>query len=613
MWFKDNAKWVIVFFGVLIIFGLIMMDRAGSMSNLGHESEVAKVDGESIDIETFQRDMQNYLRSEEARTGKAPEGLQQAQMREGLLQYKIQSLLLGKLYAKYRLYSSVEEMQDFLKKNPNQVAGAINQYEGPNAIPVFLRDSILDTTRYIAWLSQDSVYDRPALRVLEDQLRNVIVPQGQLQLMLSSQWHRTRLEESYATEVRETSAKLVYYQVPFDSIAVDKSKFKEADLKRYYEAHPDSFYFKDVAARMTYVRLPVQPSRHDTDLMLDFAKELKSRALAGEKFDEMAKAYSNDPGSAEQGGHLGGFQPKTSWVPAFGDAGFALDSGEISEPVLTQFGVHLIQSHGKKTEDSLLKADLSHILLKITAGIETTDSLLDLAAKIKEKAAAQNSLQAAAESYGLAVDTTPVFEKGNLSPLGPTYVPGLNSFAFSPYEKDAYSEPLQSDEGVYVFSRYQTFAKGRDFNRAQETIQDLLIQEEKRELAQKALETQLSAIQNQPDTALAPTLGKAMLDSSALVSAENWVPGFGYRAPALFTAIHQEKGKWGPVLTSDMAALVAKVVEKKVPTPQELNIKTTEARTSPDDQMVNTLLQQFLTELPKTAKVVNKLDQVYRN
>jgi peptidyl-prolyl cis-trans isomerase D len=613
MWMKDNAKWFIIVIAILILVGLVMMDRAGSIGNLSRDHEVAKVGGEIIDFESFQRDLQNYLRNEEAKTGKSPDGLQQAQMREGLLQYKIQSYLLGKAFEKYRLYATVEEMQEFLRRNPGQIAGQIQQYEGPQAVPYFLRDSVLDSTRYFAWLSQDSIYDRPAIRMLEEQLKSVIIPQGQLQAVLKGLVHRTTLEETYAAQIRESSARLKFYQVPFDSIKVDPLQFSEADMKKYFEAHPDSFYFRDIATQLKYVRLPVTPSRHDTDLMVDFAKELKQRAESGEKFDELAKAYSNDPGSAEQGGRLGGFQPRTSWVPEFGDAAFNLDSGAISEPVLTQFGVHIVYSHGKKTEDSVLKVDASHILLKISAGTETLDSLVELAGKIRETSVKEKSLEGAAKSHALKVDSTPIFEKGNISPLGPNYVAGLSSFAFSPYEKDAYSEPLQNEEGVYVFERGEYFSKGRDFKRAKPRIREILVAESKAEQAKKALESQLSAITSQPDSALAPVIGKAVLDSSSLVSAENWVPGFGYASATLFQAFSQPDFTWGKVLTSDMAAVVAKVVERKSPSPQQVESSAKQALLSQDGYLVNNLLQAYLTELPKSVKVVNKLDQVYRN
>jgi peptidyl-prolyl cis-trans isomerase D len=614
MWIKDNAKWAILVIGILILVGLLMMDRAGSMGGaMSPDQVVAKVDGEKIDIESFQRDLQNYLRNEEARTGQIPTSLQQAQMREGLLQYKIQSLLLNKVFEKYRLYASVEEMQDFLRKNPSQLAGAIQQYEGPDAVPVFLRDSVLDSTHYLNWLAQDSIYDRPAVRMLEAQLKSVIVPQTQLQALLRSQLHRTSLEETYTTEVRETSARLKFYQVAFDSMKVDRSKFTDADLRKYFDAQPDSFHFRDVATQMRFVRLPIKPSSRDTALMVEFGKELKQRAMTGEKFDELAKAYSNDPGSAEQGGRLGGFQPRSSWVPTFGDAAFSLDSGAISEPILSDFGVHIILSHGQKTEDSIAKADVSHILLKITAGTETIDSLTELANKLRETAMKEKSLVGVAKTYNLTIDSTPIFEKGNISPMGSNYVSGLSSFAFSPFEKDAYSEALQNDEGIYVFERGPTFAKGRDFNRAKERIRELLTAEAKMAEAKKALESQLTAIKSQSDSSMASRMGQAALDSSALVSADNWVSGFGYASPSLFTAFKQADNVWGQIILSDMAAIVAKVVERKAPTTVELEMKARQAAQSPDSYLVSALLQDYLASLPKAYKVDNRLDQIYRN
>jgi len=105
---------------------------------------------------------------------------------------------------------------------------------------------------------------------------------------------------------------------------------KEADIKKYYEEN----YKPEIKARHILV------ADEET------AKEVKSKLDAGGKFEDLAKEYSTD-GSKDQGGDLGWFGPG-AMVPEFEEAAYALDVNEISEPVKSQFGYHIIQVTEKK-------------------------------------------------------------------------------------------------------------------------------------------------------------------------------------------------------------------------------------------------------------------------
>lgn len=91
------------------------------------------------------------------------------------------------------------------------------------------------------------------------------------------------------------------------------------------------------------------------------AKEVKSKLDAGGDFAELAKEYSTDTVSAEAGGDLDWFGPG-EMVPEFEEAAYALDVNQISDPVQTQHGFHVIQVTEKEEKKSLeeMKADIEH-------------------------------------------------------------------------------------------------------------------------------------------------------------------------------------------------------------------------------------------------------------
>lgn len=84
------------------------------------------------------------------------------------------------------------------------------------------------------------------------------------------------------------------------------------------------------------------------------AKEVKQKLADGAKFEDLAKEYSNDPGSAEKGGSLGwvDYEGRQNFVPEFSAALDDLEKGKVSEPIKTQYGFHIIEVTDKKEKKS---------------------------------------------------------------------------------------------------------------------------------------------------------------------------------------------------------------------------------------------------------------------
>jgi len=135
------------------------------------------------------------------------------------------------------------------------------------------------------------------------------------------------------------------------------------EVQAFFDKLPNDslpYYSAEVEVRQI-VRYPVL-SQQDKASIIERLQALKARLQAGEKFEELARQYSEDPGSASSGGELG-FWKLGELVPAYEKAALALEPGEISDPVETQFGFHLIQLIERQKD----RYNSRHILIKSSA------------------------------------------------------------------------------------------------------------------------------------------------------------------------------------------------------------------------------------------------------
>jgi len=127
----------------------------------------------------------------------------------------------------------------------------------------------------------------------------------------------------------------------------NSNKPDEATLRKYYDDHKADFEqarVSHILVRFQGSQAPLRNGQKDLTEAEALAKiqDIRKRIQGGADFAEVAKAESDDVGSGAKGGDLGAITHGQT-VPAFEQAAFALKPGELSQPVKTQFGYHLIK------------------------------------------------------------------------------------------------------------------------------------------------------------------------------------------------------------------------------------------------------------------------------
>ncbi len=156
----------------------------------------------------------------------------------------------------------------------------------------------------------------------------------------------------------------------------------DAALHAYYDAHKDEMsqvHARHILIRFKGSRVPLRADQKDLteEEALAKAKEIRAKLVAGGKFADIAKAESDDTGSGDNGGDLDPFT-KGNMVPEFEKAAFELPIGQISEPVRSDFGYHLILVESRQPKSF---AEASEELIEKVAPDQAKKGLDDMKKK----------------------------------------------------------------------------------------------------------------------------------------------------------------------------------------------------------------------------------------
>ncbi len=202
---------------------------------------------------------------------------------------------------------------------------------------------------------------------------------------------------------RPERVRLEYLLLSAEALAADMTPSEE-DIRRAYEDYVQGQ--ARLERRQARHILITPPEGGDMEAARQEAEALRERLGKGEDFAELAKTYSKDPGSASQGGELGLIERGTMVEP-FEQALFALEEGEISAPVRTDFGWHLIQLERIESEPPKPLEEVRGQMVQEAKRRLAEERFHDLADRLATLAYEQpDSLVPAAEALGLQVQTS---------------------------------------------------------------------------------------------------------------------------------------------------------------------------------------------------------------
>jgi peptidyl-prolyl cis-trans isomerase D len=207
----------------------------------------------------------------------------------------------------------------------------------------------------------------------------------------------------------EQKVSLSYVELMLEDL-LPSIEVNEDELTEYYQQNLGD-YRTDEERQAAHILFE---SAEQDDTIAAKAEEVLAKIQAGEDFAALAKTFSSDTFSAENGGDLGWFG-KDIMDPAFEDAAFSLvNKNDVSAVIKSEFGYHIIKLTDVKSEQVTAFEDVKEEITTKVKTFKAEDSFYEISERIKEVAfEVPDSLDEVADLAGKAISTTALFSRGN--------------------------------------------------------------------------------------------------------------------------------------------------------------------------------------------------------
>ena len=465
---RASAKYIWIIIVVLFVGGFLLAQTSGLLGRapVTNTTAAATVNGEDILANTWYQATQN-LEQDETQRSTQPISLDERQrLMDQAFDQLVSDALLRQEYRRRGITVSDDEiLQAAHYSPPPQLTQAPDlQTEGqfdPAKYQRLLASPLARQNGLLLQLEQYYRTEIPKEKLFDQVASDVYVSDEQL-------WRR--FQDTHDT------AQVSFVAFEPERIADSAVRVSDDEVRAYYDTHKKLFD-RPGTAKVSVIIVPRTVTATDSAAVRAHALALRARILGGEKFTDIARAESADSVSAANGGSLGK-GPKGRFVAPFETAAYALKTGEISQPVLTQFGYHLIKVDARKGDTITVSHILLHIQQSDSAAVKTdrrADSLARIAASTDQPA----KFDEAARTLQIPVIRSSVVE-GNTLTVNGQYIPSVGPWAFQGAKPGETSELFDAQDGYYL-ARLDSLTPGGalSLDRAKQDIRAYLLRQKK--------------------------------------------------------------------------------------------------------------------------------------
>jgi peptidyl-prolyl cis-trans isomerase D len=437
---RENSKYIFYVLAIAFIGWLVFDVGMGVTGAKTGGDVVLKIDGTEIHYPEWQQAVAAARDQYIARGGSSSlTDDQQKQLEDQVVDQITQDIALQKAYSRLGITVSDQDVIDAARTSPPpEVMQA----------PDFQTNGQFDMNKWLRFLASGS--SAQLMLQLEARYRQVI-PQQKLAEYLTADVY---VPDAKLWRIwRDQHDTVTTAMVAIQAVAIPDSavKLTDQDIQAYYAAHQTEFKRPGIAYT-SFLVLPRAAEASDTAAALALARRTRPQVAVSESaFARIAKQLSVDTVSGARGGDLGWIRrDESGFDPAFMAGLKNLKPGQVSDPVLSQFGYHLIRID-KAAGDSL---KVRHILFSIALSGPRLD-LVEARADTLDRLAAEHDdgkvIDSLGKSMHLNVGQAPAFYQGERVTLGKYVVPDVGTWAFGGARPGQTSKVIEGERAFYVF------------------------------------------------------------------------------------------------------------------------------------------------------------------